>query len=99
MACAGRETEVHLFGFNWSAKHYFTHQMAAEQRIVGRLAEGFRLTVHDTACAGLRSCEELCDGPEYQFAREGEGEECRQKCALPRPPPRPPRHADGASRA
>ena len=27
LACVGNATAVHLFGFNWSAKHYFTHQM------------------------------------------------------------------------
>ena len=27
LACVSNATAVHLFGFNWSAKHYFTHQM------------------------------------------------------------------------
>lgn len=81
LVCAGQATEIHIFGFNWSAKHYFTHQMASEQLIVRQLAKGFNITVHATACASLRSCEALCDGPEYQFAKEGEGEECRKKCA------------------
>ena len=49
--------------------------------MVQRLGERFKLTVHQTACDGLRACEELCDGPEYQLSKEGEGEECRRKCA------------------
>jgi hypothetical protein len=27
LGCVSNATAVHLFGFNWSAKHYFTHQM------------------------------------------------------------------------
>ncbi len=53
--------------------------MQVEKLVVQRLGERFRLTVHETACDGLRVCEELCDGPEYQFSKEGEGEECRRK--------------------
>ena len=47
--------------------------------MIQRLGERFNLTVHETACDGLRACEELCDAPEYQLSKEGEGEECRQK--------------------
>ena len=53
--------------------------MTSEKLIVGKLAKGFDIKVHDTACGGLRSCEAICDGPEYQFAKEGEGEDCRKK--------------------
>jgi len=28
LGCVSNATAVHLFGFNWSAKHYFTHQMS-----------------------------------------------------------------------
>lgn len=85
LGCAGQGTEIHIFGFNWSAKHYFTHQMASEELIVRQLAKGFNITVHATACDGLRSCEALCDGAEYQFAKEGEGADCRKKCGSPPP--------------
>ena len=57
--------------------------------MVQRLGERFNLTVHETACDGLRACEELCDGPEYQLSKEGEGEECRQKWVSSRVRPLP----------
>ena len=83
VGCSGHEAAVHIYGFNWSAKHYFTHQMGSEELIVRELAKGYDITVHATACDGLRSCEELCDGPEFQFSEEGDGAECRKKCAFP----------------
>ena len=54
--------------------------MASEELIVRELAKGFKITVHATACAGLRSCEALCDGAEFQYSKEGEGADCRKLC-------------------
>ena len=82
LGCAGHDTAVHMYGFNWSAKNYFTHKMEVEELIVQKLADSFNITIHTTACQGLRSCEELCDGPDFQFSKEGDGAECRKRCDL-----------------
>ena len=34
LGCVGNATAVHLFGFNWSAKHYFTHQMSVRAPVL-----------------------------------------------------------------
>lgn len=54
--CKPRDAELHLYGFNWSRRHWRSHAIAAEERFVRMLADRRRLTVHETACKGLRFC-------------------------------------------
>ena len=42
LGCISNATAVHLFGFNWSAKHYFTHQMSVCARTACRIPSSHR---------------------------------------------------------
>jgi hypothetical protein len=76
--CISADTPVHIYGFNWSAKNYFTHKMGTEELIVRELAKQYNVEIHSTACQGLRTCKESCDDPEYQIQFDGEGTSCRK---------------------
>lgn len=54
--CKPADNELHLYGFNWSRKHWAAHAITAEERFIRSLAEKAMLTLHQTPCNGLRFC-------------------------------------------
>ena len=66
-----RQQAVHLFGFNWSRKSYYMHQMGAEELIVQQLRAAVPMTIHEPACAALYSCHPQCDSSDYRAAVDG----------------------------
>lgn len=48
LGCVTNATAVHLFGFNWSDKHYFTHQMSVRRQCIYFLLK----RGHSDACVG-----------------------------------------------
>lgn len=70
------DAHLHLFGFNWSPRHWETHMMKAEEHIVKEMLRSVRYTVNPTACSGLRSCDPGCDRPDYVLQRDGTKKAC-----------------------
>ena len=63
------DTQIDLYGFNWSSKSYQLHQMSVEELIVQALAKQFpNLVIHPTACNALYSCDSLCDTNQFRLA-------------------------------
>jgi hypothetical protein len=56
LECAPARARVHLFGFNWSLRHWSRHRMAAEEAHARALEAAGRLFIHDPICGGLRAC-------------------------------------------
>lgn len=56
LECAPVEARVHLFGFNWSQRHWKRHKMDAEEAHARALHASGRIFVHDPICGGLRTC-------------------------------------------
>ena len=54
--CMPEGAALHVYGFNWSRRHWLSHAIAAEERFVRRLAAHRRVVLHETACGGLRFC-------------------------------------------
>lgn len=54
--CMPKGAALHLYGFNWSRRHWLSHAIAAEEKFVRLLAARRRLILHETACGGLRFC-------------------------------------------
>ena len=56
LECRSRGARVHLFGFNWSARHWRKHAMGAEEAHARRLHALGALYIHTPVCSGLRTC-------------------------------------------
>lgn len=56
LECAPLEARVHLFGFNWSQRHWKRHKMDAEEAYARALHANGRIFLHDPICGGLRAC-------------------------------------------
>ena len=64
-----RNTQIDLYGFNWSSKSYQLHQMSEEELVVQAVAKQFpNLVIHPTACNALYSCDSLCDTSQFRLA-------------------------------
>ena len=81
LECAPRGTKVHLFGFNWSLRHWSRHNITAEEAHMKGLHTAGRIYVHNPICGGLRACGNcsvVSDFDEYGFicsnASYGEGD-------------------------
>jgi hypothetical protein len=58
------------------------HKMDDEQMIVRRLLSGREVVIHPTACDGMYTCEEACDGVFYRIAKDGDNTTCVEKVGL-----------------
>ncbi|BDA43404.1 hypothetical protein COCOBI_04-4160 [Coccomyxa sp. Obi] len=56
LECASPQTRIHLFGFNWSQRHWARHDMDAEEAYARALHASGRIFIHDPICGGLRAC-------------------------------------------
>ena len=56
LQCAPPGARVHVFGFNWSRKHWSGHSMDAEEQYAVRAMESGRVFIHWPVCTGLRTC-------------------------------------------
>ncbi len=54
--CMPKGAALHVYGFNWSRRHWLSHAIAAEERFIRLLAARRRVELHETACGGLRFC-------------------------------------------
>ena len=61
LQCAPRGARVHLFGFNWSRKHWQAHRMASEERFARAMHASGRIFIHWPVCDGLRNCNHCAD--------------------------------------
>jgi uncharacterized 2Fe-2S/4Fe-4S cluster protein (DUF4445 family) len=56
LSCAPRGTRVHLFGFNWSQRHWARHKISAEEAHIRELHTKNLVYIHEPICGGLRTC-------------------------------------------
>eukprot|EP00884_Botryococcus_braunii_P012712 jgi/Botrbrau1/21441/Bobra.0216s0049.1 len=56
LECAPPNARVHLFGFNWSRRHWKAHNMDAEQDFAEKLNAEGTIVIHRPICSGLRTC-------------------------------------------
>ncbi|KAK9788855.1 hypothetical protein WJX73_009926 [Symbiochloris irregularis] len=54
--CSQSSAQVHIFGMNWSGKMWHGHKGNAERDFVAAMEQLHRMTVHPTACQGMREC-------------------------------------------
>ena len=64
LQCVPRDTEVHLFGYNWtSEKQFNAHRLAFEERYAALMAAAGRVVVHPPPCGRLRQCDSPSESP------------------------------------
>ena len=56
LECAPAGARVHLFGYNWSRRHWSRHRIKDEEAHARGLAAAGRILIHDPICGGLRAC-------------------------------------------
>lgn len=61
LQCAPEGSRVHLFGFNWSRKHWQKHRMASEEHFARAMHAAGRVFIHWPICNGLRNCDHCAE--------------------------------------
>ena len=58
LQCVPHDTEVHLFGYNWtSEKQFKAHRLAFEEQYAALMVAAGRVIVHPPPCGRLRQCD------------------------------------------